>query len=154
MFRLWRLRRRVQHLARRIEAPAHRLPAFGTSFDAATLLQHETWLIVDGKGYAYVINDSGRDLRTIRRAIVGDLLYHVFEDITFGMASDWEVSHRVAGKDQRRALFQRQEELMHRLDPAWAERLRSEHARVLAAHPFEDGGMPRAKDDESGSDQI
>jgi hypothetical protein len=63
----------------------------------------------------------------------------VFEDITFFLAGQFELSHRKPLEDSRRIMFARQIELLEMLSADWAQRCASRHAIILTAHPFRDG---------------
>jgi catechol 2,3-dioxygenase-like lactoylglutathione lyase family enzyme len=74
--------------------------------------------------------ERGQELRRDTTRDLDELLYHVFESVTFELACDYERAHRIAGEDIRRQLFARQLELLSSLSPAWAEREASEHRRI------------------------
>jgi len=67
-----------------------------------------------------------------------ELMYWIFEGITFRMASQYELHHRVPKRDFRRILFQRQLELLEELSPAWRARGEREQAETLAQFPYRD----------------
>jgi hypothetical protein len=59
-------------------------------------------------------------------------------DVTFDMALKFELAHRHPTEDCRRLLFRTQEDLLQRLNPAWADDLRRKHEDILRRHPFRD----------------
>jgi len=67
-----------------------------------------------------------------------ELLYWIFEGITFGMAGRYELQHRVPYQDFRRILFEHQLELIAKLNTKWKERREFEQKETLSRHPFHD----------------
>ena len=93
---------------------------------------------LDERGYHYVIVERGEELSRITTGDIDKLLYHVFEGVTFNLACEYELKHRVWKRDVRRLLFRHQIELLSVLSPHWAEIESQDHARILSQHPFDD----------------
>jgi hypothetical protein len=130
----------VLRLAAIIGASGYVLPTFGHSEDSA-----RPHVESDGRGFHFVIVERGQELRRITTQNMDDLLYHVFEAVTFSLACDFELAHRIQGQDFRRMLFKRQIDLLALLSPAWAERESRDHDRILHEHPFDDLSSARAR---------
>ena len=60
-----------------------------------------------------------------------ELLYWIFGRVTYIEAVDYERKNRIDSEDFRRLLFQRQLELLGRLNPRWLDRYRGERAELL-----------------------
>jgi Immunity protein 63 len=123
----------VRRRAATVGAGEDGLPTYGRTEDFA-----RPHVEVDGRGYHYVVVERGRELRRDTTRALDELLSWIFGDVTFSLASRYEVANRVAGVDTRRLLFARQEELLAMLSPAWSERMRQRHAAILRDHPFVD----------------
>lgn len=67
-----------------------------------------------------------------------DVLETVFVSVTQSLASHYEARHRRPGEDSRRQWFDLQIDLMNRLRPEWAQRLRAHQLSVLQTFPFVD----------------
>lgn len=93
---------------------------------------------VHGSEYHYVITERGEELERRRTTDSDELLYWMTSGITRKMASDWELAHRVEGEDSRRLLFQRDIDLLSRINAGWAERKKAEYDEVLEANPYFD----------------
>ncbi len=93
--------------------------------------------IEDGE-LCFIISERGEEIERISSVDSLEVLFFLFESITFTIATDYELEHRIPGKDFRRLLFQKQEELMNTLLPVWGEKLRSEHSDILSEAPFID----------------
>lgn len=125
---------RVNELARRIGAPGGLLPTFGRSDDSA-----RPHVEVDARGNHVAIVERGQELERFTTGTVDELLYRVFADVTFSMATAHELRHRAKGPDPRRLLFATQVDLLSRLSPGWARRQARAHETLLRTHPFRDG---------------
>ena len=111
----------VKTIAQRIGATDDLLPAFGFSRDM---------------GYLHVEIDYGcfhlvgveRGQETVRRttAVLDELMYFIFDDVTFQMASKYEVKNRVESQDSRLVLFKKQIELMTMVSNRFGEKLKSQ----------------------------
>jgi hypothetical protein len=110
----------------------------------------------DDKAYYYIeMNSEGinlvykeRSFETSRR-ITDDpeeVLYHLVEGLTAGVAYRFARENRVRGQDYRRIWFRKQEELMQELNPVWWERSKKEHEAIFKDNPFEDILRPTIED--------
>lgn len=90
------------------------------------------------EAYHYVVEERGVELRRRTTDDLDELLYWVFDDITFSMSAAAELRNRRPGEDPRHQLFDRQEALLGQLSAAWAERKSEEHRDILVRHPFND----------------
>ena len=133
VYSLREIKMEVDRLAARVGAPADLLPTYGYSEDGA-----RPHIEVDARGYHYVVVERGAELSRIATSDFDELLFHVFEHVTFELACQYELKHRVEHQDVRRLLFQRQIELLTMLSPVWAEMESQDHERVLRKHPFND----------------
>ncbi len=73
-----------------------------------------------------------------RTTDLDELLYWIFQDVTFSMACSYELAHRIPGMDSRWLRFQHQLELLQTLHPGWKERCAADLAEVPKNHPFVD----------------
>ena len=140
MLTLGQIQLEVERLAAKIGASGYVLPTFGSSEDAG-----RSHVDVDSRGFHYVVVERGEELTRITITNLDDLLYHVFESVTFSLATEFELAHRVEKQDCRRMLFRRQIELLSVLSPKWAARKSREHNQVLQERPFDDLASVRAQ---------
>ena len=131
------LERELRALAALIDAPAKLLPAVGRE-----PRDEGYWLSIEGDPaaptYALQYTERGNAkllARSLDRRVV---LQRTFETVTQSMASSLEVRRRRIGEDSRRQLFEIQQGLMAKLNPAWGERSAETHAGILQQHPFND----------------
>ena len=124
----------VSELAKKINAPSSLLPTFGFSKDFA--YPH---IEVDKNGNLhFVVVERGKEIERKTTSEIDELLYWIFEDIVFSMASEYELNNRVTGMDTRRILFNKQVELLGMLSESWQQKLIYRHESILKNSPFND----------------
>lgn len=124
----------VDRLAAMVGASGAILPTYGRTREGA-----RPHIETDTRGYHYVVVERGEELRRDTTTDLDELLYQVFEGVTFTLACADATAHRVAGRDFRRRLFACQIELLGALSSSWAGRESREHQRILQQHPLVDG---------------
>ena len=126
-------------MAALINASRNILPTYGHSDDGA-----RPHIEVDARGYHYVVVERGQELKRLTTSDMDELLFHVFESVTFSLANKYELAHRIEYRDSRRILFQKQVELLSMLSMHWGEREARNHEQTLQEHPFDDYASVRA----------
>jgi hypothetical protein len=127
------IKSRYYQIARRLGAPK-RFVMFATQPrpDGGAYVER------DGDGYAYVAWERGHEFERRVTPDPDEVLYWLVSDLTFDMASEYELSHRREDQDSRRLLFDKHLELLAVANPGWSERERLHYDRVLEEHPFTD----------------
>ncbi|HWA25750.1 MAG TPA: Imm63 family immunity protein [Lacunisphaera sp.] len=133
MFTLAEIEEEVRQLARKIDAPEGSLPTFGRSADFA-----RPHIEIRDDRYHFVIEERGEELKRESTNDFRELLYWIFAEVTFDMATGYEAEHRRPRVDFRRLMFETQIGLLKRLDPSWAQRRQTDIDRILVQHPFRD----------------
>jgi hypothetical protein len=88
--------------------------------------------------YYFVVEERGIELERQKTDEIDELLYWIFDGVTFSISSDFELQNRKPGEDSRRQLFAKQEALLGQLSARWRKRKLEEHRRILTRHPFND----------------
>jgi hypothetical protein len=141
MMTLVEIKAEVDRRAAMIGAEAHHsLPTYGHTEDFA-----RPHIEVDSRGYHFVVVERGQELSRLTTCDLDDLLYEVFQTVTFSLACDYDLAHRIELQDCRRLIFRRQVELLSRLSAKWAERRSEKHRQILREHPFDDYSSIRAR---------
>lgn len=65
-----------------------------------------------------------------------DILYPLFEGITFSLASKYELKNRNEKEDPRKLLWSKQLELLGKIDPLFKERCQKEIDSILKIAPY------------------
>jgi hypothetical protein len=133
MLTLAEIETKVNELAQKIEAPQSILPTYG--YSDPTERPH---VEVSAVAYYYIVTERGQELSRYTAFDIDDLLYKIFDDITFDLSIKYEMSHRIMTQDSRRMHFQRQVELLSILSPNWAKRESQKHDEILKRHPYDD----------------
>lgn len=92
-----------------------------------------------GDELLFVVTERGSRLEERRTKDPDELLYWLISGVTFSMAVDYELAHRIEHEDCRRQIFAKDLELLGSVNQAWADRKRAEYDEVLKAHPFNNG---------------
>jgi hypothetical protein len=126
------IRKRVKTLAKAINAPKELITISGC-------YKWDTEFIeIDECGYHYILTERGNEIRRRSTKNIEELLYWIFEEITFSMASDYELDNRKPNVDSRRLLFDKQLELMALIGHEFKIRLEKEFGLILKEVPFVD----------------
>ena len=135
-----KIKKQVDKIADLISAPIDYLPTYGYSRDMA--YPH---IEIDRLGgLHYVVIERGQKNERFTTTNLDELLYRIFDSITFSMACDYELKNRIEDQDCRRIIFDKQEDLVGLINPLWKNKLKIEHQRILKNHPFDDLASLRA----------
>ena len=86
-----------------------------------------------------MVVERGQELERQTTTVLDDLLFWIFDTITFSMACTFELANRNQAQDFRRILFSQQEALLGCINMNWQERKQVDHSLTLAKNPFTDG---------------
>ena len=134
------IEKEVKRLTTLISASENDLPDFNGKF----LANLRPNVRADAAGYHYIISERGQVISHVIARDPDELLFLIFKDVVFTVATRYELAHRVAGQDSRRIWFAKEVELLARLQPAWSEAIRQHQQAVLEKHPFDDMSSERA----------
>lgn len=138
MITLEDIKKEVEHLASKINAPVNYLPTYGYSRDSA----YPHIEVHDAGFMHFVIVERGNDLYRKITDKLDELLYWIFDVVTSCMASDFEEENRTENKDGRRIRFKRQLDLFGILNESWKQKKSEEFQNILRDHPYSD--MPES----------
>jgi hypothetical protein len=130
------IKKKVDELAIKINAPTYYLPGYGVKYGARPYIE------VDNLGFMFyvVVSDIGEVQERKMTDKLDELLYWIFSSIIFSMSV--QVKNKNEDKDWRRTFFSVQENLLGILDDTWREIKKEEHRQVLINHPFHDLSQP------------
>jgi len=131
------LKKVIDELAARIDAPVSMLPDYETSSDFAHPHIEIGYLGI----MSFVIVERGLELERKSTRDLDELLYWVFSGITFEMAIKYELSVRKDNMDFRRIVFAWQETLLGILSQDWRLKEAEEHRLILQKYPFNDNSL-------------
>jgi hypothetical protein len=131
----------VDRNAKLISTSGNYLPTYGYSRDLGY-----SHVEVDKKGLLHyvIVDERGQERERKTTGNLIELLFWIFDGVTFSMASDYERTNRIETQDCRRLLFVKQEELLGIVDKNWKEVKQKEHEEILKRNPFDDLASLRA----------
>jgi hypothetical protein len=127
------IRNRYYKIARKLEAPSLHI-------QFATKSQHDGRPHVEliGAKLHYVRVERGHEFERRETSDPDELLFWLISDITWSMASDWELANRIEEEDSRKQLFRKDIELMSIVNQDWADRKRIKYEKLLGCkYPFD-----------------
>lgn len=86
--------------------------------------------------YHYVTKERGKIVMEHISTSVDEILFQVFSDITFSLATQYELENRKESEDFRRVLFQRKLELLGKINVAYKKREEKEIEKILEIAPY------------------
>lgn len=127
------IKAKAEEFIERINVSKKLLPGFEETVDGWPLV------CLQGGIYNYAFYERGELLETKSTKDPDELLFWIFESITFELAIKYELLNRVKDQDCRRIIFEKQKELMLQLNPKWHNAISKQHAEILFSYPFHDG---------------
>jgi hypothetical protein len=119
-------------LAMLIDAPLSLLPAWNVNIDAMPYVEEYDGLM------SWVVSERGREAERRETRDLHEWLHWVFDDVTWQLANAWEMRVRIPYVEGRIVRAVKHVDLLHQLDPAWAETGAERYVEILASHPYSD----------------
>lgn len=88
--------------------------------------------------YHYIVSERGVEFSRKSTTSANELLFWIMEGVASKMAIEFELNHRVAGKDSRRIYFSKLVELMKKMNFEWEGRIKAEIDKILQRSPYTD----------------
>lgn len=95
-------------------------------------------IYIDGNEYNYKIMERGKINKHYKSSNIEDILYPLFESITFNLACKYELDHRKADQDSRRLIWKKQLELLEMINPIYKDKCQVEIEKILKIAPYRD----------------
>lgn len=95
-------------------------------------------IYIENSKYFYVIMERGRINKIYESEDIEEILYPLFESITFHLALKYELDHRIMNKDPRRLIWKHQLELLEKVNKKFSLRCQDEIDKILKIAPFND----------------
>lgn len=90
------------------------------------------------KGYHVIYTERGKEMRHLVTDNLFELMYWIFRDIIFSIASEYEKKNRIKNQDFRRVIFMKEIELFSIIDTNLAKRCEIEIDEILKIAPYDD----------------
>jgi len=125
------LRKRLETELKKIDGDIGLLPEINNSNDIA-----KPFIEIDRYGYNYVCRERGEEIFRKIPFDIDELIYEVFDNLTFEMATKWEVKNRRENEDFRLQMFVKHVDLMTRINKDFGVRLNNRLQRILKFEPL------------------
>lgn len=135
-----KIKKEVDKIADLISAPLNSLPTYGFSRDMA----HPHVEIDKIGNLHYVVVERGTEIERRTTNNLDELLYWIFQSVTFSIASEYELNNRIESQDCRRLMFSKQLDILRLINSNWAASGEKEISVILRNHPFDDLASLRA----------
>jgi hypothetical protein len=113
---------------------------FAYSYGYPENLYEYPYVEVHKDGYCFIVKDRGQITVEKHTQDIQELLYWIFEFVTFDIALDFAVKHPFpASWQQRRIMWKKQLELLNTISPGFKEQRRRDITEILAKNPANDG---------------
>lgn len=95
-------------------------------------------LEIVGDEFHLVATERGLELSRRKTRDRHELFYWMIADLAFWRGCEYEQQNRIDRLDPRRMIFQKQLEILEKVDAVWAARKRKEISEILSKNPFVD----------------
>ncbi|MEB6380128.1 immunity 63 family protein [Leclercia adecarboxylata] len=96
------------------------------------------YISFENNTYNYIYSERGYELSRKVTHSLNTLLYWIMSEFACQIAYQYELAHRIKGKDGRRIAFPKFIEIMANMNPAWESEARNEIQNILAEAPYDD----------------
>ncbi|WP_417810608.1 Imm63 family immunity protein [Thalassospira alkalitolerans] len=93
-------------------------------------------LEIKGDEFHYICKERGLIIYDNKTNNIDELLYWIFQNISFEMALDYEFKNRKKGQDSRKILFSKQLEILQKISEKWKLKRQEEINGILKFNPF------------------
>ena len=90
---------------------------------------------IEGSEYCFVVTERGEEFERIRTHNIDEVLFLLIRTVTFDLACDYELKHRIEAQDFRYILFDYEERLMKAISKDFFKRIYDYHESLLP-HPY------------------
>jgi hypothetical protein len=114
------------------------LPRHSINLCTAPIGDGTPYVTFESNGYNYIHSERGYEFsRKVTRSL-DELLYWIMSGLAYRTAFQYELEHRVEGRDGRRMAFPKFIELMASMNPSWESKARHEIQKTLTEAPYDD----------------
>lgn len=96
------------------------------------------YISFENDSYNYIYSERGYEFSRKVTHSLNTLLYWIMSEFVYKMAYQYELDHRVEGRDGRRIAFPKFIEIMANMNPAWESEARVDIQKILAEAPYDD----------------
>lgn len=114
------------------------LPRYSVNLCTAPIGDGTPYITFENNVYNYIYSERGYEFSRKVTSSLDELLYWIMSELAYKIAFQYELEHRVKGKDGRRIAFPKFIELMVDMNPVWGAEARYEIQKTLTESPYDD----------------
>ena len=96
------------------------------------------YISFENDSYNYIYSERGYEFSRKVTDSLNTLLYWIISEFAYKIAYQYELDHRVEGRDGRRIAFPKFVEIMANMNPDWESEARVDIQKILAEAPYDD----------------
>ena len=127
------IQKKVDEMALRAGLPRHSINLCTEPIGEGT-----PYITFENNMYNYIYSERGYEFSRRVTKSLDELLYWIMSELAHKAAFQYELDHRVEGRDGRRIAFPKFIELMANMNSAWESEARHEIQKILAESPYDD----------------
>lgn len=113
-------------------------PKHSVNLCSAPIGDGTPYISFENNAYNYIYSEIGYEFSRKITHSLNTLLYWIMSEFAYKIACQYELDHRVEGRDGRRIVFPKFIEIMANMNPAWELEARNEIQNILAEAPYDD----------------
>ncbi len=96
------------------------------------------YISLENNTYNYIYSERGYEFSRKVTKSLDKLLYWIISEFSYRIAFQYELDHRIKGRDGRRIAFPKFIEIMANMNPAWVSEAQCEIQKILTETPYDD----------------
>lgn len=113
-------------------------PEHSVNLSSAPYGDGTPYISFENDSYNYIYSERGYEFSRKVTHSLNTLLYWIMSEFAYQIAYQYELEHRVEGRDGRRIAFPKFIEIMANMNPDWESEARVDIQKILAEAPYED----------------
>jgi len=113
-------------------------PKHSVNLSSAPYGDGTPYISFENDSYNYIYSERGYEFSRKVTHSLNTLLYWIMCEFAYKIAYQYELDHRVEGRDGRRIAFPKFVEIMANMNPAWESEARVDIQKILAEAPYDD----------------
>ncbi|WP_286932321.1 Imm63 family immunity protein [Leclercia sp. UBA5958] len=127
------IQRQADEMILRAGFPKHSVNLCSAPYSDGT-----SYISFEKDSYNYIYSERGYEFSRKVTHSLNTLLYWIMSEFAYQIAYQYELEHRIKGRDGWRIAFPKFIEIMANMNPAWESEARVDIQKILAEAPYDD----------------
>nr|WP_252867568.1 Imm63 family immunity protein [Pantoea sp. AV62] len=114
------------------------LPRHSVNLCTAPIGDGTPYVTFENDEYNFIHSERGYEFSRKVTGSLDELLYWIMSEVAYKTAFQYELEHRVKGRDGRRIAFPKFIELMANMNISWEPKAQREIQKILTEAPYDD----------------